>query len=166
MATRLEDVALAVQVADCLPILMVDPLTKVIAAVHSGWRGMLAHVLPKTVQEIQRNFGVDPARLIAAVGPGIGSCCFEVSLEVAELFHKEFPATCSSRPSESGPGKCHLDLWQALSRDFDQAGIKPENRYDLGLCTCCHTHEFFSNRAEGKRAGRMMAVIGRISPAN
>ncbi len=164
MITQLENVALAVQVADCLPVLMADPETKVMAAVHAGWKGMLAHVLLRTTEEIKANFGVDPRRLIVAVGPAIRSCCYEVGPEVAERFHEEFPGIALTRASESGSKRYYLDLYQALVAELDRGGIKAENRYDLGRCTCCNTHEFFSYRAEGKGTGRMMALIGRTGP--
>jgi YfiH family protein len=162
LATALEDVALAVQVADCLPVLLADPVTKVVAAIHSGWRGIVSHILPKAVQEIQRSLSVDPAHLLAAVGPGIRSCCFEVGPEVAARFDREFPRGRLTRPAETSPGKYYLDLVGALEFDFVAAGIKPEKCHDSGLCTCCNISEFFSHRAEKDRAGRMMAVIGRI----
>lgn len=163
LATRLEDVALAVQIADCMPVLLADPVTKAIAAVHSGWRGTLSHVLLKTVREIQKSFGVDPAHLLAVIGPGIRSCCFEVGPEVAERFTKEFPECRLAKPVRTNPEKYFVDLCEALNADFETAGIKAENRHDLGLCTCCNPGQFFSNRSEGKSAGRMMAVIGWIS---
>jgi YfiH family protein len=163
-ATGLENVALAVQTADCLPILLADATARVIAAIHSGWRGILARVLSKTVREIEQSFGVDPAHLIAAVGPGIRSCCYEVGPEVAEKFDREFPGGGLTRPAGTSPGKYFLDLARALEIDFDRAGLQPENRHDSGLCTCCGTGQFFSHRAEGESAGRMMAVIGRVSP--
>lgn len=164
LVAQLENAALAVQVADCLPVLIADPATKAVAAVHSGWRGILAHILPVTVREMQRTFGADPANLLAAVGPGIRACCFEVGPEVAELFNREFPGGRLSVPAGASPGKHLLDLCKALEMELDEAGIKPENRYDSGLCTRCNTKEFFSYRAEGTRSGRMMAVIGRSSP--
>lgn len=163
LATALENVALAVEIADCLPILIADPLARTVAAVHAGWRGTLAHVLRATVTEMQRAFGADPERLLAAVGPGIRSCCFEVGREVVELFEKEFPDFRLSRPALR-PGKYLLDLGMALEKELDDSGVRPENRYDLALCTRCHPQELFSYRAEGDRSGRMMAVIGRGSP--
>jgi hypothetical protein len=160
---RLPGIALAVQVADCLPVLIADPATRAIAAVHAGWRGTLARVLREAVREMQRTFGADPSNLLVAVGPGIRACCCEVGPEVAELFEKEFPGCRLSRPA-AAPGKYLLDLGGALERDLDDSGVAPQHRHDLGLCTRCNPQEFFSYRAEGERSGRMMAVIGRLSP--
>lgn len=161
LITCLEGVVLAVQTADCLPVLIADPVTGAIAAVHAGWRGTLAHILPGTVRQMETNFGVDPANLLAAVGPGIRSCCYEVGPEMAEFFDDEFPGASLAAPAQA-PGKYLLDLCRALEADAHRAGMRPENFYDSCLCTRCRSDEFFSYRGEGDRAGRMMAVIGRI----
>jgi YfiH family protein len=162
LVTQLENVALAVQVADCLPVLIADPVTKAVAAVHSGWRGTLLHILPETIREMQSAFGSDPEQLRIAVGPGIRACCFEVGTEVVEAFNKEFSGCRLSQTVGASPGKYLLDLCMALEIELDKAGIRTEHRYDLGLCTRCNTNEFFSYRAEGMRSGRMMAIIGRL----
>ncbi len=157
LATRLENAALSIQVADCLPVLLVDPVRRVIAAVHSGWRGSLSGILPQTIREMERAFGSDPSTLLVAIGPGIRACCFEVGREVAELFEGSYPGCCSSTGS---PGKYHLDLGQILDTQMNLAGVRPEHRHDMAACTRCNPDEFFSYRREGPAAGRMMAVIG------
>jgi polyphenol oxidase len=159
LITRAENIALAVKTADCLPVLIADPATNAIAAVHSGWRGTLAGVLPQTIREMQRAFGSRPANLLIAVGPGIRSCCFEVGHEVVELFDIAFPGCSLAKSIKARPGKSLLDLCGALQVQLDLAGVSPENRFDLGACTCCNTSEYFSYRAEGAASGRMMAVI-------
>ena len=160
MATRIENIALAVKTADCLPVLIADPAKNVVAAVHSGWRGTLSEILLCTIREMQRAFGSDPSRLLTAIGPGMRACCYEVGSDVAELFKKEYPECCSAMPASVHPDKYLLDLGKALDVQMNRAGIRPENRYDLKLCTCCNTEEFFSHRAEGSAAGRMMSIIG------
>jgi copper oxidase (laccase) domain-containing protein len=104
-------------------------------------------------------FGCDPANILAATGPGIRACCFEVGPEVAALFEREFPGVPLARPSDRDPGKYCLDLNRALENQLSCAGVQLENCFDLGACTCCRTDEFFSYRAEGPASGRMMAVI-------
>lgn len=156
-----KDIALAVQAADCIPVLIVDPEKKVYAAIHSGWRGTLKRIVLHTTREIQDNFGSNPADLLVAIGPGIRSCCYEVGQEVAVLFEDKFPGTCTAVSSPDRPGKYFLDLPKALEIQLNTAGIRPENIHNLGLCTCCNTETFFSFRAEGVLSGRMMAVIGR-----
>jgi polyphenol oxidase len=160
LATAVEGVALGVKIADCLPVLIADPASRVVAAVHSGWRGTLSRILLQTILEMQKSFGCSPADLLVAVGPGIRGCCFEVGSEVVELFEKEYPGAHMATPVTTKPGKYFLDLCTALDHQLDFAGVWPENRYDLGECTHCNTDRFFSYRAEGPASGRMMAVIG------
>ena len=160
IATRIRDMALAVQTADCLPVLIADPVNLAVAAVHSGWRGTLSRILLHTIQEMRRSFGSDPGRLLAAVGPGIRACCYEVGAEVAHLFDAQYPASCLAKPSKTQAGKYLLDLVRALEIQLDSAGVRPENRYDLHACTRCNTKEFFSYRAEGPATGRLMSIIG------
>jgi YfiH family protein len=157
LATGLENVALSVRVADCLPVLIADPVRNAIAAVHSGWRGTLAGILLQTIKEMEKKFGSDPSSLLVAIGPGIRSCCFEVGRDVAELFAEPYPGCCS--PTDQF-GKYHLDLPQILDTQLGLAGVKQEHCHDIGACTYCNPQEFFSYRAEGQSAGRMMAVIG------
>jgi polyphenol oxidase len=160
LATAVEGIALAVRIADCLPVLIADPASRVVAAVHSGWRGTLTRILLQTILEMQKSFGSRPSDLLVAVGPGIRRCCFEVGSEVVELFEKEYPGARMATPVTAKPGKYFLDLCEALDIQLDRAGVWPENRYDLGECTRCNTDRFFSYRAEGPASGRMMAVIG------
>jgi YfiH family protein len=160
IATRVESIALAVKTADCLPVLIADPANNAIAAAHSGWRGTLSRILLCTIREMQWAFGSDPSQLLAAIGPGIRACCFEVGRDVADLFKNEYPGCCSANVTAGHGKKYLLDLGKVLDMQMNLAGIRPENRYDLGACTCCNTHEFFSHRAEGPAAGRMMSVIG------
>jgi polyphenol oxidase len=160
LATRSTDVALAVQTADCLPILIADPANHAVAAVHSGWRGTLSRVLVNTIVEMQRAFNSNPSQLLIAIGPGIRACCFEVGSEVADRFNEEYSGCNPAMPAPSHPGKYLLDLGKALDVQMDLAGVAQENRYDLNICTRCNTQDFFSYRAEGQAAGRMMAAIG------
>ena len=157
LVTRVENVALSVQVADCLPVLIADPVMNAVAAVHSGWRGTLLGILPQTIREMERTFHSDPSTLMAAIGPGIRACCFEVGHEVADRFEEAYPGCCSAADRS---GKSLLDLGKVLDDQMHLAGIRPEHRYDLGACTRCNPNEFFSYRAEGHAAGRMMAIIG------
>ena len=160
MATCVENIALAVKTADCLPILIADPDKNAVAAVHSGWRGTLSGILLCTIREMQRAFGSDPSRLLTAIGPGIRACCYEVGSDVAGLFKKKYPECCSTMSASVHPDKYLLDLGNVLDVQMNRAGIRPENRYDLKACTCCNTEEFFSHRAEGSAAGRMMSIVG------
>jgi polyphenol oxidase len=161
LITRAEGIAIGVQMADCLPVLVADPLSGAIAAVHSGWRGTLARLLLKTIREMQKAFSCDPANLIVAIGPGIRACCFEVEGDVISLFDREYHKDSLSIFGERRPGKFLLDLVGALRIQLKEAGADPRNIHDSGACTRCNVAEFFSHRAEAGRSGRMMAVIGR-----
>jgi polyphenol oxidase len=160
LITRAENAALAIKTADCLPVLIADPVHKAIGAVHSGWRGTLSRILPNTIQEMQRAFGSNPAELLAAVGPGIRACCFEVGAEVVHLFEKSYAGSQIAQPIPDRPDKYRIDLCNIINLQMDIAGIAQKNRHDLAACTCCNIRDFFSYRAEGSASGRMMAVIG------
>ncbi len=160
LITAVPNIALAVQIADCLPVLIADPMKHVVAAVHAGWRGTLSRILLHTIRTMEQGFASRPSDLLVAVGPGIRKCCFEVGNEVVELFDKEFPGSELAIPLVDHPGKFLLDLIHALEIQMDFAGVLPANRYDLGLCTRCNSDKFFSYREEGPAAGRMLAVIG------
>jgi len=165
LVTGRPGVALAVKTADCFPILIVDPTTRVIASVHSGWKGTLARILFKTMEAMRGAFACDPSRLLVAIGPAIRPCCFEVGSEVADLFGEQYPGIPLASRHAHQPGKYFLDLGAALRVQLKEAGIPEDNVHDLGLCTKCRNDEFFSYRAEGPRSGRMMAVIARVAPA-
>jgi polyphenol oxidase len=160
LATAAENIALGVKTADCLPVLIADPATCAIAAVHSGWRGTLSGVLPQTIATMQQTFGSNSADLLVAVGPGIRQCCFEVGRDVTALFEKEYQCAHLITPLKNRPGKYLFDLCGVLDIQLDAAGVLPENRYDSGACTVCNPDLFYSYRAQGDASGRMMAVIG------
>lgn len=134
-----------VRVADCVPILLADPRTRVVAAVHAGWRGAVAGVLARAIAQMGGGDG-----LIAAVGPAIGTCCFEVGDEVAAQFAADFV-----RPM---PGaRPHVDLRGAVDAQLRASGVQRIER--VGGCTVCEVGRWHSFRRDGARSGRMLAVI-------
>jgi purine-nucleoside/S-methyl-5'-thioadenosine phosphorylase / adenosine deaminase len=152
--------ALSVQVADCVPILMVDRRLAVTAAVHAGWRGTCAGVSLAAVDAMTRNFGTRPADVMAAIGPSIGSCCYEVGFEVRRAFSGAFPVEQVDRWfADSGEDSIRLDLWTANRDQLISAGLGTDDIYICRLCTRTHHDLFASYRAEGERAGRMAALI-------
>lgn len=159
LSTRVENVALGVKIADCVPVLIADPVRNAVAAVHSGWRGVLKKILMTTIQEMRRKFYSSPSNLLIAIGPAIRACCFEVGLEVAGPFEEQYPGCGLTKPLPEHPQKRSLDLVKALEVQMDLAGVPSDNRHDLGICTCCNTGDFFSHRAEGSASGRMIALI-------
>ena len=162
LVTNIENAALVIKTADCFPVLIVDPVRKAIGAVHSGWRGTLAGVLPRAIEEMIRRYHSDPAQLLVAIGPGIRECCFEVGEDVAQFFKGSIEEKTTARPpvgTAAAPGKYLADIAAVLKAQLKQSGVPPENQYDAGMCTRCNTREFFSWRAEGAASGRMMAII-------
>lgn len=182
---------LAVQVADCLPILLADPAQRVVAAVHAGWRGTLGGIVAKTVGRMRQEFGCDPKRMLAAFGPGIHRCCYEVGPEVVEGYEGKFayweklvrraapspsqvhwqqplmdpaPGAPRPRPAVTSPyrEKFYLDIVEANRRQLIAAGLKPKNIWISPHCTACRTDLFFSHRAEHGKTGRMMGLVGLV----
>jgi len=171
---------LAIQTADCVPLLVVDPKRRAVAAVHAGWRGTLARIAEKTVGRMQLHFGSKPRDLLAALGPSIGPCCYEVAAEFVTQFSSQFAdgasyfdsARTGEEPnplewlSQMPPGHrpppktVHLDLRKANRSQLLAAGLAERNLFISDLCTACHTDLFFSYRKEGPRSGRLMALVG------
>ena len=155
---------LAVQTADCLPILIADTRTGTMAAVHAGWRGTLQGIVARTVEMMQQRHEVIPSDLVVAFGPAIGQCCFEVGNEVVELFEDgySYATECFSYADEQS--KAHLDLNRVNRRQLVDCGVRDSAISDLGLCTICRNDLFFSYRREQgsvKPVGRLMGVIGK-----
>ena len=175
---------LGIQTADCVPILLADVRQRVVAAVHAGWRGTLARVATKTLGRMRLEFGTQPEHVIAALGPSIGPCCYEVGAEVAQAFSAQFAraeewfegaferlATGEERNPlpwltmmppghEPPPERVRLDLRAANRWQLLEAGVNPRNIAVSALCTGCRVDLFFSYRKEGPTTGRMMNVIG------
>ncbi len=150
-------VLLAIQTADCFPVLVADPRKRAVAAFHAGWRGTLKGIVERGVESMAREFGSSPADLIAAIGPGIGQCCFAVGAEVRELFGARYSYT---EELFAGADKLRLDLVEANRRQLLAAGLAPEAIFTFNECTSCRTDLFFSYRAEYGKTGRLVAVIG------
>lgn len=153
-----EGVAACVSVADCVPILIGDPRSGAVAAVHAGWRGTLAHAAERAVETLIREAGADPADLLAAIGPAIGPCCYQVSEDLARVFEADLGAKVVQRR----PGVVRLDLWLSNELVLLRAGLSGERIEVLGRCTACDPDTFFSYRRDGGRAGRQ---VGFIAPA-
>ena len=179
-------ILLSVRAADCMPILIADTRRRAVAAVHAGWRGALQRIVEKAVGEMRRAFDSDPADLVAAIGPSIRACCYEVGPEVVDAFRGRFRDTedffqarsadeaarvpalrslqfLSTRPPGHDPedaASVHLDLIAVARSQLQSAGMIPSGIHVAPFCTACRTDLFYSFRREGSRAGRMTAVIG------
>jgi polyphenol oxidase len=147
-------VTVAIQTADCLPILIVDPKTRAVAAVHAGWRGVVAEIVPKAVDAMRREFGSRPEDLEIAIGPGIGPCCFEVGPEVATQFRAFFPERNDLE------ARARVDLAETVCRQLGRNGISRSQIDTSELCTFCKRELLESYRRDRDGAGRMVAAIG------
>ena len=184
LITNTPGLLLGVQTADCVPILLADTKRRVVAAIHAGWRGTLARIAVKTLGQMRMEFGTQPRDVIAALGPAIGRCCYEVGPEVAQAFAAQFPAAADwfDGPFEQlahgeeplwlpwltmmppghvpPPPRVQLDLRASNRWQLIDAGV-PEKQIAMSdLCTACRTDLLFSYRREGTKTGRLMAVIG------
>lgn len=183
MMTREPGILLGIQTADCIPVLIADRKKRAVAAFHAGWRGTLKRIVENGVGRMRLEFGSYPEDLIAAIGPGIGSCCYAVGEEVRMEFESQFtysPELFSevydSNPikekypllfltarapghSNVGPG-LHLDLIEANRRQLIDAGLRASHIFIQGDCTSCRRDRYFSHRADHGFTGRSLSVIG------
>jgi YfiH family protein len=177
------DIGLAVQAADCVPLLMADTRTGAIAAAHAGWRGLAARVPAAAVGAMAREFGSVASDILAAVGPSVGACCYEVGADVAERFADagfdreardrwflERPLASPTNPSLSGvPARARaehwfFDGWSAVRDELLEAGLQAERIFIAELCTASHPRTLCSYRRDGRRAGRIAGAITAASP--
>ena len=182
--SRRAGLLLGIQTADCVPIVLADPRGRVAAAVHAGWRGTLGRIVAKTLGRMRFEFGTRPEDVIAALGPAIGGCCYEVGPEVAQAFSGQFARasewfegpferlatgeepnplpwlTMMPPGHQPPPERVQLDLRAANRWQLVDAGVHPRNIAVSALCTGCRSDLFFSYRKEGAGTGRMMSVIG------
>lgn len=191
MFTRRLGRLLAIRTADCVPILLADPHRRVVAAVHAGWRGTVRRVVEKAIGAMRQEVGVRPEDLVAAIGPSIRVCCYQVGNTVVEAFRSQFayaddlfqsaePDPVRSRypmlfmtgappghpydPRWNPDRQVRLDLALANQRQMAAAGV-PEGQIEvLPYCTYCQPQRFYSFRRQGEAAGRMANVIGIVPP--
>ena len=158
IVTNQPGVLIGVCVADCVPIILLDPVKNVAAALHAGWKGAAGGIGGKGVEAMVTCFGSSRGDIRAAVGPGIGSCCYEVDAPVREAFQKggeEWLAVAE----ESGEGKWRLDLAKANFRQLVKAGVKEEQIDTTPLCAACNPELFYSYRRDQGDTGRQMGFI-------
>ncbi len=151
-------VVLCTQYADCVPLFFVDPVKRVVATSHAGWRGPAAGIAAVTVRRMGEEYGCRPEDILVGVGPSIGHCCFEVDSPVYDAFCQVavFDDTCYT---DNGGGKYHIDLWQVNRRWLLSAGVLPDHITVTDLCTRCHPDLFWSHRKTGDARGSLAAFI-------
>jgi YfiH family protein len=160
MVTRECGIALCIFTADCVPALLVDPEKRVIGALHAGWRGTLVNIAAAGIRAMT-GLGARPESIIAALGPAIGMCCFEVDEELAARFVREIPIAPYPNMRRGRPGKAFLDLRAIVSEQLRRAGVNAERIHVTGPCTKCTNDRYFSRRAAGGAAtGLQMSFIG------
>jgi len=163
IVSNAEGVLAAVKTADCVPILLGDPVSGAFAAVHAGWRGTLAGAVVVGVERLAKEYDAKPEDLRVAIGASAGPCCYEVGSEVIEAFTKRF-ADGEKLFTETRPGHAMVDLLMANRDQLESAGVLPERIHTAPICTMCRTDLFFSYRKEKSlhgKVGRLMAVVGR-----
>lgn len=183
LMTSVPGLLLAIKTADCFSVLLADSRNRAVAALHAGWRGTLGRIAENCVGRMRIEFGSRPEDLLAAIGPGIGACCYRVGQEVFDQFESQFTYVSDlfRQVSESDPVRekypllfltarppghselepsLYLDLAEANRRQLIASGVNPGSIYTIGECTSCQPDLFFSHRRDQGSTGRMMSAIG------
>jgi polyphenol oxidase len=160
LITNETSICLAVKTADCVPILLFDPVKKAIAAVHSGWRGTVQNIIGKTIKKMNQTYGTTPNELVAAIGPCISQKNYEVGQDVFEHFQKLFPETDTVLYfKDTRKKKAFLNLTEANKRLLLESGMKEQNIECSNICTFSTKEDLYSARRDGQKTGRMLNGI-------
>lgn len=159
LITNAVGVCICVMSADCVPILLYDPVIKAVAAIHAGWRGTVGKIVTATVEAMQEAFGTNPKDIIAGIGPSICPEVYQVGEEVIEAALQAFGTKENLIANEDGQGKGYFNLWEANRIQLLNLGVPPDSVEVSGICTYRQSHQFFSARKSGNRAGRFAAGI-------
>jgi polyphenol oxidase len=157
--TNKPGITLLMRFADCVPIMVYDPVCKVVGIIHAGWMGTVRGTVRFTVEAMQKHFGTKPADIIAAIGPSIGPDHYEIGTEVISQIREAFGIVANNFISKTN-GSTRLDLWVANRLLLEQSGVV--NIFESGLCTACGTDDWYSHRAEKGRTGRFGAIIALV----
>ena len=159
LITNKPNIMLTTTNADCILCLIFDPVKKVIANVHSGWRGTLQRITVDTIEKMNKEYGSNPADIICCICPRIGKCHFEVSKDVKEMYEKEFKELSGFIEETIKDKKWHIDTVLINKELLLQAGLKEENIIDSGICSMCNSNQIHSYRVQGKNYGLSTALI-------
>jgi len=147
--TDIPEISLVIQVADCQPVILVDPVKRVIANIHSGWKGSVMNIISRSVDTMEKRFGSNPEDILAGIGPSLGPCCAEFI-----NYKSEIPDYLWHYKND----RDHFDFWKLSQDQLTQRGVKPENISHANICTKCSHNIFFSYRHE-KVTGRFASVV-------
>ena len=154
LITNKTGVILTILTADCVPILLFDPVQNVVGAVHAGWKGTKAHIVKKTIQRMKSTFGCDAKDIVAGIAPSIGACCYEVGYDVAQHF-LDYPKSMTKKEDKYMLNLPYINHQQLLQSGLDEKNIEMSN-----ICTACEVTRYFSYRKEQGCSGRFMSMIG------
>lgn len=157
-------IAVTVRTADCVPVLLHDPGRRVVAAIHAGWRGAVAGIVPKTIRQLRERFGCDAASVRMAIGPSAGSCCYEVDEPVLARLREALTDPEPVIRRRTGPGKALVDLRELVRRQAVSVGLPEAGIVAVNVCTICHPQLFFSYRREGVVKQTMVSGIALLPP--
>lgn len=155
LITNEKGLALCIFTADCVPVFLLDTKNEAIGMCHAGWRGVINRIVPKTIEQMKINYGTAGCDIIAAVGPSIGPCCFEVGDDAASKFHDSFGGNSDIIINNGSIIK--VNLWSALKLQLEALNVR---RCVISeLCTCCGSDKFYSYRRDGAETGRMISIM-------
>ena len=158
LITNIPGICICIKTADCTPILLYDPVQKVAAAIHSGWKGAIQKISGRTIRIMQKEFGTEPKNIIAGIGPSIGPEVYEVGPELVEMFNKSFRKSHVITPIKDSE-KGFLDLWKTNKQILIESGIKEDKIEISEMCTFSNSELFYSARRDKNNTGRLASGI-------
>ena len=163
LVTNLNGVPLSLFFADCVPIILYDPVQKAIGISHAGWQGTVLNIAQKTVLKMKDSFNSNPSDILVAIAPSIGPCCYEVDDKIYKEFknstYNQLPEKQFSNLFTPKKDRYHLNLQDTNKADLIISGIQPSNIYISNICTSCHNDTYFSHRKDNGTTGRFSAVV-------
>ena len=159
LITDVPGLALTIFSADCIPVLLYDPVKRVIAAVHAGWRGTAGNIAGKAVDKMRTEYGSDPGNILAAIGPGISACCFETHADVPEAMTAALGASAKPHITALESGKFQVDLKGINAALLRRSGVAPDHIEISGDCTACLPEKYWSHRLTQGRRGNQAAML-------
>ncbi len=158
LITNIPNLPLMLCYADCVPVLIADPVNRAVGVIHAGWKGTVSLIVQKTIAAMNKEYGTEAKHCLAGIGPAIGPCCYQVDSTVINSLAENF-TSWSAVVTSNGNGRWNLNLWQANILQLEQCGIPEFNIISSNICTSCNRSLFYSYRADDKITGRLGALI-------